>query len=44
MADSVNGQWEYTLGFDKCGIVIPTAPGTADTNTGGASKFSMSRP
>ena len=43
MASSVNGQWEYTLGFDKCGIVIPTSAGTPDSNTGGASKFSMSQ-
>ena len=27
MANSVDGQWVYTLGFDKCGIVTPNAPG-----------------
>ena len=42
MAYSNNGQWVYTLGFDKCGIVTPNAPGTAE-NSGGASKFSIDR-
>ena len=41
MADSVNGQWQYTLGFDKCGIAIPSAPGTPDSTSGEASKFSI---
>ena len=42
MADSVNGQWQYALGFDKCGIVTQ-AVFTFDYDSGRASKFPMDR-
>ena len=42
MADSVNGQWQYTLGFDKCGIESQTNSDDYG-ELGGASKFSMDR-